>query len=1278
MWFGTWDGLNRFDGNEFRQYGPEHNNPHSLSHPVIRNIIEEDNTYLWVVTDRGLNRFDIKSGNVDRYYLQNMKDYIYRENEFKCVINKKKEIIATLESNKFYRFNSKTKHFDKLRMPCLHIKEIENLFFDANDFLWVQGNKALYKINIERNRFCKLINIIKPAKGLERVQFDGKRYIWAQVGKRLFKYDTFTKCKDFMATPWNINGTLNAVSTTSKGVYAGTTDGCYELSGNKEDCLIAGVSVLSLHAGGQDILWIGTDGHGIYEFYKRSSFIHKIALNDKSTSINFPVRSILLDRKGSLWIGSKGGGLMRMVARHEQKFQKVESYNVGPGKTNNSVLSLCNGTKGRIWIGTDGYGLLIAEEGLPGIKQVKFNSVTDKDKVYSIYAIIQDGERTLYIGSSGGGLLKLTLDSKGKSVIQVKQYLNNKRKNTIESNIVYSIVNDGEYLWIGTRGGGLERFNKKAQTFTTFYNNPNSNSLSSNDVISLLKDRNERIWVGTTQGLNLMTTKNGQVRFKCIDKRNGLANANIHGIQEDHSGNIWVSTSKGLARISKHNFKVINFNYKDGLQGNEFSDGASYATENGEQLYFGGTNGLNVIYPSLMEKDNFMPRIVPDRVWIDNELKCFSKIINANYDTGSIRLSFSILDYINNDKCRLAYHLTRKSLFGNENQPWIFMDNNNKEIILNKLPPGTYLLSVIQSNANQKWSSHPYTIHIVVHSPLWLRWWAILIYILLVTGIIRFIYHSKKAKLIIKHKLEMQEQQQQQREDIHHAKLRFFTNATHDFSNSITLIYGAVERLKNTKTMSKLDKSILSVIDRNTNTMDKQIQQLTEFQNIETKSIDVCLEKVNITELQKYILDNFIDYVQIKGINLSLNATPVILFWITDRNILEKIIYIILSNAIKSTITNGHIVLQSKVYRQELIIECIYEGIGPNSEDLANIYNKYTALDKFEKDMSNGSKSYDFIGLAVCNDLIKILDGKFFINTREDKTDFKLILPERTMTSSNSSPVLMRENKEGIVSRIFTEKQKKILIVERQKEMANLIKDSLQEQYDVFITSTDKESKDFIHKTFINLIIYDLSSDAKAEDLIDDVKNGDDTKYIPIIVLSSDPSTENHIKILETGANMFIQKPFYPSYLQAAVRRILQENELMKNFSKSSLAFREKYDNIYISEQEKEFLKQTIDIISKNFSNEDYDQDTLSKDLTISRTQLYRKMKKLTGMTPGDFIRTYRMKQAERMLIQSDQTVSEIIIACGFRNRAYFYRRFTEIHNCSPKDFKEQKREEQV
>jgi ligand-binding sensor domain-containing protein/AraC-like DNA-binding protein/signal transduction histidine kinase len=1278
MWFGTWDGLNRFDGNEFRQYGPEHNNPHSLSHPVIRNIIEEDNTYLWVVTDRGLNRFDIKSGNVDRYYLQNMKDYIYRENEFKCVINKKKEIIATLESNKFYRFNSKTKHFDKLRMPCLHIKEIENLFFDANDFLWVQGNKALYKINIERNRFCKLINIIKPAKGLERVQFDGKRYIWAQVGKRLFKYDTFTKCKDFMATPWNINGTLNAVSTTSKGVYAGTTDGCYELSGNKEDCLIAGVSVLSLHAGGQDILWIGTDGHGIYEFYKRSSFIHKIALNDKSTSINFPVRSILLDRKGSLWIGSKGGGLMRMVARHEQKFQKVESYNVGPGKTNNSVLSLCNGTKGRIWIGTDGYGLLIAEEGLPGIKQVKFNSVTDKDKVYSIYAIIQDGERTLYIGSSGGGLLKLTLDSKGKSVIQVKQYLNNKRKNTIESNIVYSIVNDGEYLWIGTRGGGLERFNKKAQTFTTFYNNPNSNSLSSNDVISLLKDRNGRIWVGTTQGLNLMTTKNGQVRFKCIDKRNGLANANIHGIQEDHSGNIWVSTSKGLARISKHNFKVINFNYKDGLQGNEFSDGASYATENGEQLYFGGTNGLNAIYPSLMEKDNFMPRIVPDRVWIDNELKCFSKIINANYDTGSIRLSFSILDYINNDKCHLAYHLTRKSLFGNENQPWIFMDNNNKEIILNKLPPGTYLLSVIQSNANQKWSSHPYTIHIVVHSPLWLRWWAILIYILLVTGIIRFIYHSKKAKLIIKHKLEMQEQQQQQREDIHHAKLRFFTNATHDFSNSITLIYGAVERLKNTKTMSKLDKSMLSVIDRNTNTMDKQIQQLTEFQNIETKSIDVCLEKVNITELQKYILDNFIDYVQIKGINLSLNTTPVILFWITDRNILEKIIYIILSNAIKSTITNGHIVLQSKVYRQELIIECIYEGIGPNSEDLANIYNKYTALDKFEKDMSNGSKSYDFIGLAVCNDLIKILDGKFFINTREDKTDFKLILPERTMTSSNSSPVLMRENKEGIVSRIFTEKQKKILIVERQKEMANLIKDSLQEQYDVFITSTDKESKDFIHKTFINLIIYDLSSDAKAEDLIDDVKNGDDTKYIPIIVLSSDPSTENHIKILETGANMFIQKPFYPSYLQAAVRRILQENELMKNFSKSSLAFREKYDNIYISEQEKEFLKQTIDIISKNFSNEDYDQDTLSKDLTISRTQLYRKMKKLTGMTPGDFIRTYRMKQAERMLIQSDQTVSEIIIACGFRNRAYFYRRFTEIHNCSPKDFKEQKREEQV
>ncbi len=172
MWFGTWDGLNRFDGNEFRQYGPEHNNPHSLSHPVIRNIAEEDNTYLWIVTDRGLNRFNIKSGNVDRYYLQNRKNYIYKENEFKCVANKRKGIIATLESNKFYKFNPQAKHFDKLRMPYLHISEIENLFFDAHGFLWIQGNKRLYKVNIGRNGSCRLINIINPAKGTERVHFD--------------------------------------------------------------------------------------------------------------------------------------------------------------------------------------------------------------------------------------------------------------------------------------------------------------------------------------------------------------------------------------------------------------------------------------------------------------------------------------------------------------------------------------------------------------------------------------------------------------------------------------------------------------------------------------------------------------------------------------------------------------------------------------------------------------------------------------------------------------------------------------------------------------------------------------------------------------------------------------------------------------------------------------------------------------------------------------------------------------------------------------------------
>jgi len=1281
MWFGTWDGLNRYDGTSVSQYRHHNGDPSSLSHQVIRSISEEDARYLWITTDYGINRLDKLTGTFRQYFLDYKPEYIYRERSFTCHADRNGHIAASFFAEGLYLFNRDTESFTRVNIGnCKHQPKIVSLTFDEKDVLWaLTTDNTVIRIEISGdNRATATHEIVLPHNhGAVTLLYDNNKYIWFSADGTLYNINIYDTNPCINDTRIPVDGNLLAACADNGQLLIGTSTGCYEVRSGK---LIrySGInaSVLSIYKGSQGIIWIGTDGKGVYQQYRRPTFITCVEPAQYASDNNYPVRAILKDHNEKLWIGSKGGGLSQISHLGAIGLEQTVTFNVGTGRTSNSVLSMAQG-KDRIWIGTDGSGLQYYDTNDGCLKHLDLSAAQPGKAIESVYCILQPDSATLYLGTSGNGLFKLTLNPRQNKVTDIINYLHTDAR-SIGSNIIYALADDGEFLWIATRGGGLSRMNKSTAEIDTYKTTPgNDSSICSNDIIALLKDSRGRLWVGTTSGISLLEdTKQKNPVFRTFDKNAGLPNTNIHSIKEDCNHEIWVSTSQGITKISADDMQTTSYFYEDGLQDNEFSDGAGFAAADGSALYFGGINGFNIIYPSRITNIDFMPKLIVNSVSTGDEPYIMTdNTIRASYKTSSIDIAFAVTDYIDNKKCHMYYRLEPQSLFNFKESKWISL-GNGRNVTLSQLPSGTYKLSVKISNADQSWSE-PRDFTIEISDPIWATWWALCIYLLLIIAIIRQTYKVKRTRLMIKHELELEKQEKRNKEEIHQAKLRFFTNIAHEFSNSITLIYGAVEQVLAKGTSDKNIKKQLLAIQSNAERMHHQIQELMEFRKAETGYLHVQLEKVDINELIKCTFDNFIDIAESKKINLGLTAESGQPVWITDRSMLEKVIFNLLSNALKYTPEGGYVTIATELAADNnLKIACTNNGPGIPPGELQNVFNRFTILDNFERKLSQGMYSRNGIGLALCKDLVTLMGGTITVSSEVDRfTSFTIMLPHHD--ESEISAVRPADGGLSIPlpykpqNNLFDTKKPTILIIDDQKDICEMIKDILGDNYESLTASTGNEALHILEEKTPSLIICDIiMPEMDGIQFIGKIKANERTKYIPVIMLSSKSDIESRIEVLETGANMFINKPFHPHYLKVAVDNILQNHILMRQFSESASAYKELYNNTLVHKDDKSFIDKVIDILSKNYGDEDYDQDALARDMALTRIQLYRKLKKIANTTPGEFIRSYRMTQAEKMLRHTDKTIQEIMSDCGFHNKAYFYRLFQKVHNCSPKDYR--------
>lgn len=1307
LWFGTWDGLNEYNGREFKVYKPDPANPQSISNNIIRDIVQEQKNIQWIATDRGINRLDYRKKSFERFFTDNGNQIIFNEHSFFIARNNSNRIFAAVYEQGVFFFNSKSHTFNHLN--AVKNYRIRKIFFDVDDNLWMYTeDKLLLKIVFKKDRSETPVveNVIqfKLLKNIESVFYHTGNEIWMQTTDgKIFYYRISEGILSESSNGIKRIGTIRAILFMDTYQLWGTANGLYHynLKTKSIETVLPNVSVLSLFAGTQHIVWVGTDSQGIWQLSPSREKFHTYSSGNIPSFGNSAVRTFFEDRDKTLWVGTKGSGIYTFNRRNDiLEINPKLHFTADNGLLNNAVYTITQGQGNEYWIGTDGQGINYYDTRIKKLCTLAINdSMLRKVNLSSVYSILPTDQNILWVGTSGYGMYRLEID-RSTNPYSIKKYTQfiyrNNRSTSLSNNIVYSIIqDDATHLWIATRGGGLNRFDRLTGKFRNYrYSSEGNDFISSDDILCLYKDTRGTLWAGTSMGLNrLIRFDKGRPLFARFTEKEGMPNNTIHGILEDREHNLWLSTNKGLAKLihDQSTYRIVSYFKKDGLQNNEFSDGAFYDSPVSHQFYFGGISGFNVFNPLEISHSNYMPALILDALFVDNvesNLSAYSRIkgtreiLTLSYKNKSFSFKFIPLDYLSGTKCEISYILEGYQ------KEWVQLGTSNT-IVFTNLPEGSYLLRVHCSNADKIWSKQYFTLPIRMLPPWWASPIAYIIYSVLLLILFTIVHRFIKDQLKAKNNILLKDLEKQKIEEIHQAKLSFFTNIAHEFSNSLTLIYGPCEQLLRMHFADDYTRKYINIIKLNSERMQTLIQQLIDFRKAETGHLRLDIEKVDIPELVKFVTDNFVEVLEEKKISLAFSFIPPAIIWQTDRDSIEKIVFNLISNAVKYTPENENIKVMLETTRDRLVIRVTNTGVGIKPVYQQTIFDRFEVLERFEMQLSKGIETRNGIGLALCKNIVEVLQGTIDVESDgETFTSFLVTLPEQSMEENatqkvhetpafSTIPAEMKEEERQDKMRISipdTQKEGLILIIDDEIEIREMLSDFLSGRYEVALAANGKEALELMRIRMPSLIICDIIMPVMdGVEFIKIMKNQELTRHIPIILLSSKSSVENQIEGLETGADAYLNKPFHPRHMEAQVESLLHRNKAVLDYSESTYAALVQYEGKLIHKEDKELMLNITRIIFRQMDNESLTLDYIAGELALSKMQLYRKMKELIGQTPTEYIRSIRLKQAEKLLKTTNKTVQEIMYICGFNNKAHFYREFAKKYHLTPKEYRNQK-----
>lgn len=1258
MWIGTWDGLNSFDGSEIRTYRYNRNNPHSISNNVIRQIVEEDKRYLWIATDYGINRWDRYEERFTPYFHSGEGRNPKQENSYWIGCSNEKVVFAYIRGEGWYYFNSETNTFMTLDISLN--SEVKSFLIDNENNLYILlQNGVLYHSTIQITDTKPTLSApqkIETIEGkIEKIYFSENKILLQAESEIIILNKLKSIVKRIERSKDNI---ITSLLFHNNSLYASFSEGgciVYNLGTNVKTELTEisnRLPIFTLYMGSQDILWTGTDGQGVMMMYTYNPLF-------TSVKSDYAVRSFCANEKNEMLVGTKGGGI-KLLNKTNNTLSPYLS--IANGLQSNSVYAMTQNNEGDIFIGTEGDGISVLYRGENRVKPLAIaNNTVPFKAVYSIH--FSNSDSIMWIGTSGYGLVRIGLAREGESykVRDICQFVSTQTQ-TIDNDIIYAISNGVQKneLWFGTRGAGLY----KIDTRTNKIDKVDDSLMMSADILCLQKT-NTALWVGTSYGLSKLWKQEGKLTALEYTDNQGLVNNTIHGVLEDESNNIWISTNLGLSFLDVKSNIIENYTFADGLQSNEFSDGAFFVDKN-KQLYFGGVEGLSYFKPENIKRRSFMPDLKLSRLKIYNTQQNVSQRIennklNLSYDEQYLSFTFVTNDFINNHNCEYAYRLS-------EEQEWIH-NGNNSTIIFSKLNPGDYTLEVKYTNGDKVWSNNTYTLPIYVANPWWLSNIAIIVYIILIGIVVYIIQSVVKNRFRLNRQILLEKVEKKHQEKVHETRLDFFTNVAHEFFTPLTLIYGPAQYLLDASNLDSYSKRYIQIIKNNAERMQKLINELMDFRKAKSGHKAIYAENIDVRVLVDYISDNYAEIAEQNGIDYTVDIEDEFVIS-SDRDFLEKILLNLISNAFKYTPNNGYIHLniwQNKD-NKSLEIRIKNSGRGLTTAQMEGIFNKYEFYDSphLKNSISTG------IGLNLTQSLIELLGGIIKVeSTYGEYVEFAATIPPLHSNLVEESKSEVSQTLEHTALNITAEKDMTILIVDDEKNIRELLKDILSPYYHILEAGDGKQALEIVEYNYPDIIISDvMMPNMDGISLISRLKSNPYTVHIPIISISAKISIEDSIEAYKHGADLYIVKPFHPRHVLSTVANLITKQKQLKGYYNSGLSAVTLKDGIEMHQEDQKLIQDVATYIHNNITDETLNPSAIAEFLNISKATLYRDFKEILDSTPSEFIRTIRLEYASKLLITTKLNITEVIFKSGFNNKSYFYREFAKVYEMSPVEYR--------
>lgn len=1288
IWIGSCDGLNVFNGTDIHLYNPVYSSKALLSGNLINHIMETGKDVLWIQTNYGLDRLDTKQQTCQSFAEFKDKNSMAKSNE--------NDLFIVKDDGYLYYYQQQEQVFRKLDVPQMDFGHVLSTVIDENNILWIftsNNDTRSYQIKKTGQEVALISNnlFVHPERLLWAFAEEQAAYFIDETYS-LYQYDFNNRKQYYIAdltTEIEARGEVSSIIKQQNDYYIGfKSSGLIVLKYMADQKVKYQIQTTEIHSGifclmkdkFQDIVWIGTDGQGVYMYYNDAFSITNTLLDTPVYQINNPIRTLYYDEEKTLWIGTKGGGILRIKgyspeAGTSTSFDRLSISN--STLTDNAVYCFAPGSMSKLWIGTENGINYYSYKN----KQLNvLNVVADGKKVKYVHSINELNDTTLWVSTVGEGIVKVVLKKGGMAPVvksATRIVLDGGR---MASNYFFTSYQESDsILWFGNRGYGAYRLNIESGKLMPYRFDDVVNSQTANDIFAIYKNE-KGYWLGTSSGLLYFNPDYSQYH----DRANLLSSNTVHGILEDQQKNIWLSTNQGLVRFNPETNTGQTYNRENGLDVTEFSDGAFYKDKRTETLFFGGTNGFATVNLNAYIAEDYMPQIslkglsIFGKEYNIHEFlheKKDKTILELDYSQNFFCIDFMAIDYINGNNYSYSYKLEEVS------SQWI-ENGTSASAIFSNLAPGQYTLLVKYKNNMNGKEGEQQALIIHITPPWYLSTWAYIIYALLIAllcfatvyQIIRQ-YRRKQQRMIKKLNRE-------KKEEIYESKLRFFTNITHEFCTPLTLIYGPCEKILAYPQADPYIRKYGKMIQQNTEKLNGLILELLQFRKLETGNKTLSIQRLPVSDKLRDIAESFGELAENRELDYQLKIEPSI-EWNTDLSCFNKIANNLISNAFKYTPDKGNITVGLKVENRLLVLSISNSGKGIAKENLAKIFDRYKILDSYEM---NGKNSRNGLGLAICKSMTTLLDGQIEVDsTPNELTTFTVALPELPQTVQEpvqevyETAPLDTDTEPMELEKTVTEfdsSKKTIMVIDDDPSMLWFVSELFVNKYNVWSFGNAKEALANLELKQPDLIISDvMMPEVDGLTFAQKIKQNKLWSHIPLILLSALHHEDEQVKGIEAGAEAYVTKPFNVKFLEKVVYRLMQrEADLKEYYSSIFSSFKVENGNC-IHKEDREFLDKVIETIEKNISNPDLSVELLSSDMGCSTRQFYRKLKPITEKSPADIIKEYRLTMVERLLLTQNLTIEEIMDRTGFNNRGTFYKLFSARFGMPPRQYREQKKE---